>query len=427
MNKALSRFLYFAFAFFLLACGTKEDPIKREEALMNKRFDKRTVRLYRALKTALRSSAFDTKDPAFKNARMNLLSFAGRTFFMLEQSAAGKDSSSFSMLKMLGNIKDLYESTDVLLKTDEDSLPTVTANIIYLLDGLRTSPDKIEVPPYLLRSDEHVFFAGAWYLSRRVPRDFALYEISRAKDDELFDHNMKMVSKICRAMMYYEEDWNYLSERAATEYIDLQTREKNEFLQSPWPSIDSSMLNPTAEKAWHQWTGFGYVMRGTARLGMDDEDKKKAAIDDYEKFVEEAEAGGLDNELTWTVGAYVNISREHKDKAVAYLGKLETSGLLSPSEKAAATEIKQYLEKRENGKALNTITDKLAILRIASGYIAGHIAESKQVKSMEQSEAGRKLIGISKDAEALGSSIPTKADADSLIEKSKEKIKGLFK
>jgi len=424
MRNLLPILAFSGFA-FLVSCGNeKEDPIKREQAEMKEQLDATSVGYYKALKVALRSTAAAPDDPEFAKARMTIMGFAGETFVTVQMAAHRPDSMKEDALRLLSNVKELDHAKDVLLKIDEDSLPTVTANLLVMLAGLSSTPKDDDVPPDLYKSGEHLFFAGAWYVSRRMPRPFALYELSRVKDDELKSVDLQLLAKLCRSMMYLEEKWNYMSEQSASEFIAITEKEKDYLLASPWPSIDTAS-SPSPEAAWHQLHGLGYLLRGVARLQMEEEVKHEEGYDDLEKFVAEAEAGGFDNELTWTAGTYVAVKKENKDKAIAYLGKLEKSKTLSQEEKDAAKEIREYMERRDAGKAMNKLNDKLAIARISYHYFAARISHSKQAKSVNKTEAGKKLARVTEEAQAFGDNIPS--GADSLLEKSKEKVKGLFK
>lgn len=408
-------------AVFLVSCGgSDEDPLLLEKKAMEKLQAENKVEFYRAFKVALRSYAVDSTQPGFAEARNALLGTAGNALHLMDSASAAKTN----LLEMASNAKALYDAKDVLLKTDEDSLPTILESI-YAVGGkgMAASKDNNLFSGFG-EDEEHLFLGATYYVSHKVPKSFMLYEIYRVHDERLISTEMRIGSKLLKSIAWLENKWPYHAELAASEYIALFDNEKSYLLSSPLPSLDTA-ATPTPEKAWHQWRAIGYALLGVAHMQMDDKEKQEAAYDDFALFMKDAEAGGLDNELTWSIGAVVAVKAEDKEKALGYLTKLESSTILSADEKEAATSIKKYVEKRDNESALNSIYDKLAIAKIAGSYAVHRANASKPVERMQQTEAGKKFTKISEEAEHLA---PLSAGvADSLLKKTGDKIKNLFK
>lgn len=421
-SSLLPRFLSAAVTVLsLVSCGgSDEDPLLLEKKAMEKMQAENKVEFYRAFKVALRSYAVDSTEPGFAEARNAILGTAGNALHVMDSASAAKTN----LLEMASNAKALYDAKDVLLKTDEDSLPTILENIFSMGGkGLSASQEQSLFSGFG-EDDEHLFLGATYYVSHKVPKSFMLYEIYRVHDERLKSTEMRIGSKLLKSIAWLENKWPYHAELAANEYIALFDKEKSYLLSSPLPSLDTA-ATPTPEKAWHQWRAIGYALLGVAHMQMEDKEKQEAAYDDFALFLKDAEAGGLDNELTWSIGATVAVKNEDKEKALAYLGKLETSKILNADEKEAATAIKQYVEKRDNASALNSISDKLAIAKIAGTYAVHRANAAKPVERMQQTEAGKKLTDLSKQAEhlaPLGTGV-----ADSLLKKTGDKIKDLFK
>lgn len=408
------------FLFFISCGGSKEDPLLIEKAAMEKLQAENKVEFYRAFKTALRSYAVDSTQPGFAEARTALLGAAGNALHVMDSASAAKTN----ILEMAANAKALYDAKDVLLKTDEDSLPTILENMYSIAGKALNSSEGLQLFSTFSEDEEHLFLGATYYVSHKVPPAFMLYEIYRVHDDRLRSTEMRIGSKLLKSIAWIENDWPYHAELASTEYIALFDKEKNYLLTTPLPAIDTSS-NPSPETSWHQWRAIGFALRGVAHMKMEDKEKQELMYEDFDAFMKDAEAGGLDNELTWSIGAIVAVKKEDKEKALGYLGKLENSKVLSSEEKQAAREIKVYVEQRNNESALNTIYDKLAIARIAGAYAVHRANEAKPVERMQQTEAGKKFTKLSQEAENLAPL--SSGSADSLIKKTGDKIKGLFK
>ncbi|MGL4597107.1 MAG: hypothetical protein ACRCYO_06255, partial [Bacteroidia bacterium] len=115
-------------AFFATACSSdkpKEDPLALERERMKKQFgDDKSIEMYRAFKVALRGTS-KAGDPEFAEARNNLLAFSAKTLSILGQSDSAKKSAKLNLADLFSAGKKVNEAKDVLLKTDEDSLPTI--------------------------------------------------------------------------------------------------------------------------------------------------------------------------------------------------------------------------------------------------------------------------------------------------------------
>src|SRR6187551_15578 len=95
----------------------------------------------------------------------------------LVQYQMGADSIPLSPMDLFSMGKAFYSAEDVLLKTDEDSLPTIVENVIYVLSGAKSSD--LKSFGYFTSYNanyEHAILGATWTASHVVPKEFALYE-----------------------------------------------------------------------------------------------------------------------------------------------------------------------------------------------------------------------------------------------------------
>lgn len=415
MRKVL--FVLPLIAMFFSFCGKDEDPMQREEKEMNEAMSGPVPDAYKAFKVALRGTAVTGKDSLFDQARMNMLAATG--YMLVESMRPDSLRDLDNVIRLAKSAQVIAESVPTLLKTDEDSLPTILENIGLLLDP-ENPQTTIALSSILNEDEEHLLLAGGWIVSQRAPVSICLYEMSKVDDNALSNPNMQCLSKMARCILYYENKWPYHAEKAADELVTITEKEKAYLLENPWPGFDVNGKKASPEQSWHQLHGLAYMLRGICRLEM--KDRHDDAVDDFEKFVEEAEAGGLDNEVTWSAGAYAAISKEDKDKAIVYLDKLAASKNLSQAEIDAVKSTRDYVSKREKDNALNTFSDKIAIMRIAATYIGKQLAQSKPVQDLNNSKGGKEFMRLTKISP--GNMLEGKPmSTDSLYDKSQSLLK----
>ena len=141
----------------------------------------------------------------------------------------------------------------------------------------------------------------------------------------------------------------------------------------------------------YQLHAIGEVLKGLSEREIE---KEEESINDLELALSDAEKGGMDNELSWMVGSYVYIKKEEKEKALVSLNKLEKSQLLDKPEIEAVAEIKKYMEGRENDKALNKLSDKIAFGKILYNLIKNQAEQSKQMQQIKAGEEGKRFFEL---------------------------------
>lgn len=421
--------LIVALALVFSSCSDKESLKEKEMKKMQEQLSGVKVDFYKAVKVTVRSTAAMPNDPEFVKARKAMLSLA-TGLFQYQVGPDGqviRDSSRMDVMDIFTMAKTFYSAKDVLLKTDEDSLPTIVENVLFIMSGLKSSD--LKSFGYFNNYNanyEHAILGATWTASHVAPKEFALYEFYKTDEDKISDKEMMVVVKIAKALIFLNNEYYYHSKEKSDQYLESVEANKEYFIKNPFMTIFPEAANITPEHQYYQLHCLGYIMRSLAEVEMDMQDE---ADEDMVKFVEEAEKGGGDNELIWMVGAYNNIKKEDKEKALVYLNKLEKSDKIGAPEKQAVTDIKKYMEDRDSEKALTKFKDKFALMSISYDLLKARLAETKQIQEFKKSKEGDKFFGIQKaidDKSELVNSLGNTMNSDSLSNKATDLVKDIF-
>ncbi|MDX2174367.1 MAG: hypothetical protein SFY56_14795 [Bacteroidota bacterium] len=406
------------------SCGEKNDEDafrKAEEKRIQAQLNNPKLELYKAMKIALRSTATVGKNPELDKARQSMFNLVGSVF----KSNASDKSVEINPLELIVFAKEVYDSKETLLKTDEDSLPTLLGNIFYLFTN---SPEiKSSYFPFAYNNNsEHMILSLLWQTTPSAPKDFALYEIYKSNENNINDVSMKLVYQLCKSFVFYENTFYYHSFDKCNDY--LKYMESNKDMISKTPIISVVDQNIVAnEQNYYQLHAMGLIMRALNEREMD---KEKESLNDMKFFLADMEKGGLDNELTWLVSAYVYVSEEEYEKALPALEKLEKSSIISEPEKQAMSELKGYIKSRKKGNALNVINDKLAFGKITVNLLSNRLKSSKQLLDLEKSKEGKKLIQVQEEMNSKMNYLEDtnkSLNVDSLSAKAKNLLDGVLK
>src|SRR4051812_26629362 len=106
----------------------KDDELrKKENKLLNEYLNKTTLTFYKALKVALRSTSDPAKNVEIAKASATILRLGTTAISLLPNE--GDSAKTLSFVELFSMVKDFYAARDILIKTDEDSLPTILENI----------------------------------------------------------------------------------------------------------------------------------------------------------------------------------------------------------------------------------------------------------------------------------------------------------
>ncbi len=411
----------------LVSCfSEKENPLEKERREMNEMLEDNTIlTVYRGMKVSLRSIPTNTKaenlDTLFqqmeKNSSKHIQKYTVQLIQKVMQVESGK---TLSIKESLQLIKDFRILKKELAKTDEDNFPTLLEVLNYILELSTNEKEELLQSLSWNNSKEHLALAASLEGVKQIPKNLQIYELSRLHIPELENTEIKPISAIFKGLVFLESQWFYLSDEAFTQGIDALESGNLTIESASFPQLFAQAKVDTKEAQLLQLHAIISLLRGYTRIKTGEDEMQEKAVNDFEVFVNDAEKLGIDNELVWIAGAYVNITRENTEKAVAYLKKLEKSNLLGNKEKKAVGEIKEYVNSRESEKALNIFFDKLFIGKLVFNYFYEYMLEIDWYKLIRQSETGKKLLAIPKILNEEFKSIEENLDADKLMEKSED-------
>ncbi len=416
--------------FCINACFfSKEDPLEKERKEFNKWLEENTpLAFYKGIKVSVRSLPLEQNysdiDSIMENDSQNEI--PKHTLYLIKKILeVGQNAGEISILEGIQMMKALNDLKGELKNSDEDSYPTILEVLLYVSENYGNYGDFLKLINWN-NSKEHLVLCGLMTAAKPLPPSFQLYEASRLDVEQLEKTEIKPLGAILKGSSLMMNKWYYLSEESLSQGINSLDNDKLYFVYKNYPSLFKEAKVTSEEVQIIQLHALSCLMRGFVRSQIDDEDKNEQALDDFELFLADADKIGLDNELVWFAGAYVNITKEKPDEAIVYLEKFKQSELISDSEKEAIDEIIAYLNKREPDKALNTVYDKLFIGKLIFRHIAHYLKEIDWYKEMEKSETGRQFLRISEVVGEEYEKMESGFDSDKLKEKGKELLKDIF-
>ncbi len=256
------------------------------------------------------------------------------------------------------------------------------------------SPANVGLPGYA-STHEHMIFVLTWLAVAQVPRGFRVYEANEIDPAQLEEPGLRLAAHLLRGTTYMHERWPlhcideldaYFgvleSEReSALEWI-AQTRDHGEAGAGEGLSEDTLAAIAHAP---------GSLVRGMCRLRADD---KQGSLDDFEAFLADASALGLDGEIVWMIGAYVGLEREDSEVAVANLRKLADRDMFGASELRLIGDAIKALEDRDGDAAKRSLSEGLVIATVISDYVTRELNKHDWRSKLGESEAGRKLLHL---------------------------------
>ena len=265
--------------------------------------------------------------------------------------------------------RDYKKMEEFIDQTDEDEFPTLfeAINII--------NNDSISSNKFLLEGDQKIYAQNIEHsilsifvlLTKDLGKEIALYECFKTKPNLLPDSEIKTLLQFVRGFLFFQKNFYYLSENEISRNISWLNENKN--IDLPYTRAFFKWGNLNNQDTHIAFHAINHLFRGFDRLMMEREIDEKRALQDFEKFLNDCNKIGLDNEVVWSVETYLYLKKEKNDKAIASLKKLKTSNLLSSSDKATIDESITYLENRKPESVLNGVYDKYFLSKIATKYM----------------------------------------------------------
>lgn len=363
----------------VVASCSKENPIEKERKEMEVFMASKDLLLYRGLKVTFRSLPAGSGD---STQLKSVSKIQGLSLALLQKILGVKSDSGFSFTDYFYAMSEMSELKEELAKSDEDKFPTILHNL-FSVTGAETD----SILSGYNSSCEHIILGLTW-TGMGAPENFSVYEILRSKPEEITDPLFRLAGYFIKGMVLRTRKWQYSAEKEFDDYLSFLEKNKSTIIRQLSVSSVLGDKKMPDEKVYAGLHGPALLMRGFCRLESERQDE---AEEDFSLFVKDAEKAGIDNEGVWLIRAYVAISDENKEEAVKMLDRLSESEKLGDAEKEMIGEVKKFVSGREKDKALNKITDKLFIAKVAYLYAEKQVASISWYQQLTKNGPGSKF------------------------------------
>ena len=368
MKKLVYHVTILAFISLLSSCSFLEDdsltPIEKERLELEESVYSYKVLLWKYLKMTQKAT-YINKDVypellPVKEKLGNITNIAK----MYDKKAKNDELSALDYINVYN---DFIEIKTYVKETDEDILPS-----IFEFDDSNNKIPHTSEEIKQSKSLEHLLFSVASILSRDLGREVALYEITKVDIESAPESKEKCLFRLFRAMLFLEKGMPYLAEEDLTQNIKYIEKSRDaDFSDYYWYLYGKNISRQDAQDVT---LAIHYLFRGIDRLIIGDE-KEKAALKDFQGFLNVMNHLGVQTELTLAVETYLHLKNEDSEKAIESLLKLKESTMLSEKEKKSIDEAIGYLKDREPGKVLNSVYDKYFLSKIVMKYTWNTVKE----------------------------------------------------
>lgn len=366
--------------------ASNEEMLEKDEQTLKIAVQTEKVTAYKFCKIMLRASA----DPDSTSSKQHM--FRPMILQSFRRLSQLDRSRQFSVAEYLALAKDYQALRSFTLETDEDNFPTLLESASFYYGGKMKTRLLAGKAKQKQETYEHALLSGLVLFSKDLGKEVALYECSQTEPDLLDDSEFKALILFHRGFLFCEKGLYYLSDKDLTTNIDwLEDDTKTSFPLTRtffgWAKLNNNQTRTGL-------LAMNYLFRGFDRTMMGGEDNEADGVEDFESFLENMNGLGVDNELTWSVEAYVHIRNEEYDKAIKSLEKLKKSALLSADQKAIIQESIDYLKKKDAGET-NAIYDKVFIGKIASEVMLDQLAQIdwEQFLKLQKIPYARQIMG----------------------------------
>ena len=370
---------YLVFLVLILSCSEKPNSdnelLKKDKKELSEYLKSFKVSSYKFGKIMIRASVAD------ENTDSELKSFKVDIDRVSNKLVKEEELSVMDYISIYRDYKEMEEFID---QTDEDRFPTLfeAINII--------NNDSINSNEFLLEGDQKIYAQNIEHsilsifvlLTKDLGKEIALYECFKTKPELLPDSEIKTLLQFVRGFLFFEKNFYYLSEDEISRNISWLNENKN--IDLPYTRAFFKWGNLNNQDTHVAFHAINHLFRGFDRLMMEREIDEKRALEDFEKFLDDCNKIGLDNEVVWSIETYLYLKKEKNDKAIASLKKLNTSNLLSSSDKETIDESITYLENRKPESVLNGVYDKYFLSKIATKYMLSILSKIDWEKVLKE-------------------------------------------
>jgi len=354
--------------------------LQKDREALKESLDSYKIMPYKFGKLCIRSAvSTDTTSEDIK-AFKEKFGHLGRRLAYYEKYESLDDMSVMDYVRLY---KDYSDMNDMIENTDEDIFPPLTTAFSIIYGDSLSKPKRFEGQSKLVvQNAEHAILSTLAVLSKSLGKEVALYECYKTNPELLPDSEIKSLMLYYRGVLFFSKRLFYLSEHQFTQNINWLANNKDTDLSLTrgvlqWPNLSN-------EQAHNAYLGLNYLIRGVVRMQMEREIDEQRSVEDFGRFLTQAEKAGLDNELVWAVGAFYNVKVENKQQAISYLKKLKRSELLTDKELETIDESIAYLKERDGESLFTGVKDKFFIGKIVSRYVYKQLKEVPWKKVLKE-------------------------------------------
>lgn len=415
---------------FCMGCsGEKTDEylLEADRKVLNESLYSTKVHTYKLGKICIRASIEkDTISAEFRVFKSKL-DHLFQTVVLVNKG----NPQSLGVMDYIAIYKDYKAMNGFIEKTDEDIFPTLTEALNIAYGNGTASPANLLKGPEKIKMQnmEHAVLSAMVMLSSDMGKEISLYECAKTNPDLMEDSEVKSLLQFFRGFIFWEKKLLYLSEHELTRNIDWLN--KNKQMDLPVVKAAFRLQNSSPQEVYLYYHSLNYLFRALDRMTMDREIDSKRSMEDLQIFLDNSRKLGLSNELTWAVETYVYVKQEEHEKAIVSLNKLKTSPLLTDEDKKEIAASVAYLQQRKKGAALNRVSDKYFLGKIAGKYMYQMLSAIEWQQLLEENKVphAREILGTINAFRDLAGQVRKYTDGSNLKETGKdlqETGKGLF-
>ncbi len=426
MKNTYITVIIFSLLIFLSGCSkekTDEEMLAKDREALTESLNSQKVYMYKFGKICLRASVASNDVP---EAEVFKSKFGNVSQLLLKQ----ENQNNLSLLDYLSLYKNYRDINNLIETTDEDIFPPLTEalSMAYANDSVKKVSFQGNNKLYI-QNLEHALLSVLVLFGQDFGTDIVLYECSKTNPDLLDENEIKGLLQFYRGFIFFQKQLYYLSEKEITDNINWL--ENNPNLDLKFTKNVFGWQNMNDKLAYTLFLSMNHLFRGLDRTMMKREIDEKRALEDFQFFIDNAKKVGMDNELLWSIEAFVYINKEENEKAVDSLSKLKNSVLLSKDEKKVIDETITYLQEREKGKWSNSLFDKMFMAKISSKYMFNTLEKVNWAKFCEENKVPytQQIFGSVNSMKVFITTFDKYTSGETVIETGKqiqEKGKGLL-
>ena len=465
MTTALRSSLLLATTILLaVGCGRKEpsdaEMLQRDRVKLERALDGIVLDHYKFLKTCFRvMPVLDTTIVEHRRVKDLMDRIMPGLFDEHADALPSKDHTQKALtLKDVTEFLSAYLDLRAFLRDhDEDDFPTIMEgqamlkgdSVETILNGRVVSlwpPLEPEARHYL-QSIEHTLMSVFMMMdrSRTFTTKMLLYECAKSDMEDLEGEELKAFLQMIRGFVFFDQGLLYLSEKEYSDNLDWLHAHPDEELPLTstilfWAPMFTGerVAHPVIvpqKAAHHSHVLLNHLLRAVSRTSMKRQIDEERALEDFEAIVRTAHEAGVDNEMVWSVEAYLYLHQGKTDEALAALERLKSSGSLGKAERKTVEESIRYLEQREPGKAMNGLYDRHFLGKLLIQYMYSRMEKQdwtailKKVGIIQDAwlaDLITKVSGVLEQVDAAASGDALKEKGKELKEKSKSLLDDLW-